>query len=98
MSNTRVDYLYRDANNYKLHGRAIFIGAITDTGRKVLEEHGEGWGFAPENVGLLELSADEGWILGEDDPVTQEFSDIRVTEELATDLRTIHAFIDGVVE
>lgn len=57
--NTRVEYLYRDAGNNKVHGDEVVAGGLSEEGLRVIEgalsrfpEHG----FIPEKVGLPVLS------------------------------------------
>ena len=52
-SNTLIDFLYRDAGNYKVRSTAIVSGAITDTDIDVIMSClYEGEWFIPEMVGL----------------------------------------------
>lgn len=59
MKNTRINYLYRDADNYKVHNECVITGEITqeqiDTIISTLED---GEYFIPHLVGLPEKKFD----------------------------------------
>lgn len=63
--NTQIDYLYRDASNYKQHNSCIIAGEISDSQiETIMECLSEGEYFIPEQVGLPakrfgELSEDD---------------------------------------
>lgn len=50
MKNTRISYLYRDANNNKRHGDVVIEGELTFEQLQPYLDEGEY--FAPEDVGL----------------------------------------------
>lgn len=51
--NTRIDYLYRDADNYKKHCAVIIEGEMTEEQEQAIEEClDEGGYFIPSQVGL----------------------------------------------
>lgn len=63
--NTRMEYLYRDAANYKSLNRAIVAGTITEDQKKAIYETLEdGTYFIPEQIGL---DLYRGWNVTEDD-------------------------------
>lgn len=60
MKNTRVNYLYRDAGNYKMFNEAVVSGAITEEQIvAILETLDEGEYFLPAQVGLPEERPDK---------------------------------------
>jgi hypothetical protein len=69
-SNTRVEYLYRDASNYKFRGEFVVAGTLT---REDVEPHlfDRGW-FVPTQIGLPHLLA---MPVNEDDHMLHEFED-----------------------
>ena len=86
MKNTEINYLYRDACNYKNHNREIVRGVITkeqiETIMNCLEERKY---FIPSQVGLPETrfetitSEDHCWFeLGEDDFRITESEEITI--------------------
>lgn len=53
--NTRIDYLYRDASNYKKPNTAVLIGELSEADQQViLSCLSEGEYFIPSQVGLDE--------------------------------------------
>lgn len=53
--NTRIDYLYRDASNYKKANSAVLIGELSEADQQViLSCLSEGEYFIPSQVGLDE--------------------------------------------
>lgn len=67
-SNTRINYLYRDASNYKKHNEVIIRGVLTDQQIDIIMSCLEaGEYFIPEQVGLPEVRSDDSWT--EDDHV-----------------------------
>ncbi len=63
--NTRMEYLYRDAANYKSLNRVIVVGTITEDQKKEIYETLEnGTFFIPEQIGL---DLYRGWDVTEDD-------------------------------
>jgi len=50
--NTKIQYLYRDADNYKEWNEVILAGEITDEQKKVIMDACDGEYFIPEQVGL----------------------------------------------
>lgn len=67
--NTRVDYLYRDASNYKVHNTAVVSGTITDEQVKdIFAALSDGEFFIPAKVGLPEIDlVSLGYAPNEDD-------------------------------
>lgn len=103
--NTRIDFLYRDASNYKVPNTCVIEGVLSKEDIKVIIRHlydtnveaGEGW-FIPSMVGLDgERFSDET----EDDhpffelsrdsfSITEDAPDTAVTAE-----GLVHAFLDA---
>ena len=59
--NTRISYLYRDADNYKTHNECVVEGVMTPEQQKIMLEclH-DGEYFIPHQVGLPERRFDDG--------------------------------------
>ncbi len=71
LPNTRIDYLYRDVNNYKQESRAVFPGALTlQQAQSMVDALDEDDGFVPSAVGLPDLQDEtvNGWNADEDQP------------------------------
>lgn len=92
--NTKIEYLYRDACNYKARQEVILKGMITpDDVQKIsgaLEPEGDYGYFIPEQVGLPLVRP---WAVSMDDHCFCElYPEIAFsfTEEAPTDDRTIH--------
>lgn len=63
--NTRMEYLYRDASNYKSCNQIIVSGNITEEQKKAIHSTLEaGTYFIPEQIGL---DLYRGWEVSEDD-------------------------------
>jgi len=63
--NTRMEYLYRDASNYKSLNQVIVAGVITEEQKKAIQSTLEdGMYFIPEQIGL---DLYRGWDVTEDD-------------------------------
>ena len=99
--NTAIDYMYRDASNYKLHDRRVFPGEITDAERDAIAAHlghlEVDWVvgyFIPVQLGWEHLAADGEWNFpGEDDHPWHEFTGIELTGARPTEYETIHEFV-----
>ncbi len=52
--NTRIEYLYRDAGNFKVYGEAVLSGEIPDD-LDLSEVLIDGYAFVPEDTGLPPL-------------------------------------------
>ena len=62
--NTRIEYMYRDASNYKAYGEAVLRGTISESEKGAIGKAlYDGEFFIPEAVGLDSLVG----ILGEPD-------------------------------
>lgn len=89
--NTKIEYLYRDACNYKAWQEVILAGEITeDDTQKIASSLEDGTYFIPEQVGLPLVRP---WGITEDDHCYCELepnSAFTLTEEAPTDDRTIH--------
>jgi hypothetical protein len=94
MTNTALEYMYRDASNYKTGERVIFAGAITDEQRATIAAGlKDGSYLIAEQVDLSNLR--ETWETHfEDDHVWHELDmdDISLTEEDPTEHQTIADF------
>lgn len=54
--NTKVNYLYRDADNYKQHNEEIISGTITEEQiQQILETLNDGEYFIPHLIGFAEV-------------------------------------------
>ncbi len=94
--NTRLDYLYRDASNYKQTSSVVFTGTLSAADRErfvAALDRGE-W-FIAEQVGLVNLR--ERWASpSEDDHIWHESAGLWPTDEPADDGRSIVEFVDEV--
>lgn len=77
MSNTKIEYLYRDASNYKIWNEAIVSGLLTSQQKEeILATLHEGLYFKPRKVGLPETrfsedsNDDHDWLELEADGIT----------------------------
>ena len=57
--NTRINYLYRDACNYKRSNCAVVAGTLTDEEKKEIFQSLDGEYFIPRQVGLPEVRFDD---------------------------------------
>ncbi len=80
MENTRVEYLYRDASNYKKHNEVVVSGACSK--EDIDYVMGEVTDFIPEQLGLPLLRPDDN--ITEDDHCYAELISIEETDEPAT--------------
>lgn len=84
---TIVEYLYRDASNYKAFGAVALPGALTEEQIDAFREDYVDNDFLPAQVGLPALQSEllaHGGSDGEDDHIWHEITDIRV-EDNASD-------------
>jgi len=99
--NTRIDYMYRDAANYKKRSSVVFKGKISRELLTILRENmSEEEYFIPSQVGLEDLQHYMESFPDEDDGVWHELEDISLTDKESTDPRTIEEFaaaVKGVV-
>jgi len=76
-----LEYMYRDASNYKIFERALFFGTFEDRDERRLREHLlEGEWFIPEQVGLEPLQgrfAEYSATPNDDDHALHEFVALR---------------------
>ena len=84
--NTLLEYLYRDASNYKQHGSVVFRGTISLKDIRPLLIDGEY--FIPSQAGIPDLQhkfKDQGFEYPtEDDHAWHEILSMRATEKQAT--------------
>ena len=60
MSNTKINYLYRDANNFKVHNEAVIEGLLTEQQMDdIINCLDEGEYFVPSAVSLPECKFDK---------------------------------------
>ena len=60
--NTKISYLYRDADNYKTYNECIVAGSLSESQQKtIIDCLHEGEYFIPRQVGLPEKRFDDGW-------------------------------------
>ena len=58
--NTKITYLYRDADNYRVHNECVIEGEFTEQQiDKIMECCDEGEYFIPQQVGMPERKFDE---------------------------------------
>lgn len=82
--NTRIEYLYRDAHNYKQRDTIVVAGVLTEKEQHELREALQSDCFIPEQVGMRPLQADlQAFGPGEDD-AWHEIDQISITEETTT--------------
>ena len=54
--NTKISYLYRDADNYKMHNKCVIAGTLTTEQTRTIKDCCEmGEYFIPRQVGLSHL-------------------------------------------
>jgi hypothetical protein len=84
--NTRFEYLYRDAGNYKQWSDVVLTGSMTREEIEPLLE--DGMYFVPERVGLVNLAErfkEQGYVYpNEDDHDWHEVVSVSETELAAT--------------
>ena len=57
--NTKISYLYRDADNYKMHNKCVIAGKLTTEQARTIKDSCEmGEYFIPRQVGLPERRFD----------------------------------------
>jgi hypothetical protein len=85
--NTRFEYLYRDASNYKVWGSVLFAGPITSKlARRLLRALESFEFFIADQVRVPELFFGlPSWPLEQDDHCWHEFSRIECSTELPND-------------
>ena len=65
--NTRIDYLYRDADNYKMPNSVVVKGLLSEDQKKIIMSNlQDGEFFIPSQVGLPETRVDEYWDMESD--------------------------------
>ena len=95
MINTKIEYLYRDADNYKQYNSVIFSGAIPSLSIDSLADRlDEGKYFIPSRLGLEDLQHRmvDGYNPSVDHPY-HELVEIVEVHEPVTDTRSIDAFM-----
>jgi hypothetical protein len=93
--NTRFEYLYRNASNYKQWGAVVFAGLADEALERRLAATLESFEFfIADQVHLPELFFQDG-LAPEEDKCWHEFSGLELTTEEPTDAqqRTIEAFV-----
>lgn len=71
-SNTRIQYLYRDASNFKTQNEVVIKGQITRDQAKEILSCCEGGEFIPEQI---DWPLERGWDISEDDHCFAELED-----------------------
>jgi hypothetical protein len=79
MTNTQIEYMYRDASNYKQSDSLIFAGNNTDEQRATILGALDADRFIPEQVGLEDLGERFGGSYDDDSP-WHELVGIELTE------------------
>lgn len=101
--NIRIDYLYRDAGNWKTYGSQVLAGVLTPEQITTIREAcDEGERFIASQVGLPDLqprgAAAGGTFPTDDDHVWSELETIQATDEPPTLDLTAHDFYQHFVE
>ena len=79
--NTKFEYMYRDASNYKVWEDVVLEGLLTKDEKEAIQSKlYDGELFVPEAVGVDALQTRE-WELNEDDHPYHEFVSLSDTEE-----------------
>lgn len=94
--NTRINYLYRDAGNYKVHNEAVICGEMTAEQEKVIMDSlDEGIYFIPRQVGLegrrfdsYDPSVDHPWFEWQGYELTEDAPTAELTAEGLTEAFT----------
>lgn len=85
--NTRIEYMYRDASNYKAYGEAVLRGTISESEKEAIGKAlYDGEFFIPEEVGLDGLAGDLGVLDEEHDHPFHTIEGFFETEGSPTDL------------
>lgn len=85
MQNTKIEYLYRDASNYKQWNEAVLAGEFTKDDIDKIRDVMDGEFFCPEQVGLPLVRPDDSYT--EDDHCWSELDPeggISLTDEAPT--------------
>lgn len=93
--NTKFEYMYRDASNYKQFESVVFPGEITDKERDIIQNSLEdGENFIPFQVGLDDLQPRMVSYPSADDHVWHEIESITLVEDKPTQSIDIHMFVE----
>ena len=100
--NSKFNYLYRDASNYKQFGYVVFSGEFTEQDKiLMLGNLHEGDFFIPGNVGLPSLQEKFESVSIDDHPWHEidfrrgtDRSPFELTREFPTDARSVHEFAE----
>ena len=80
--NTKIEFTYRDASNYKVHNEDIVAGVLTDEQKAIIMDClDEGQYFIPSQVGLKARAFDD---VTEDDHPWFELDGFEEAEEEAS--------------
>ena len=94
--NTKINYMYRDAANYKIHCEEVVKGEIDE---KVCEEILEDMDcepFYPTNIGFRAPTfVSQGYKPYDDDPDCHELYDLELTDEEPTVGMTAEEFVEA---
>lgn len=93
--NSKVEYLYRDAGNYKARGHIVLTGpATTEQVERLQKTLFDGECFVAAQVGVPDLFPDA---VNDLDHCLHEFEDVEEpfapTDEAPTDARTVEEFV-----
>jgi hypothetical protein len=91
--NTRIDYLYRDAGNYKVYDSIIVAGVLTEQEQKDLHDALDSDCFIPEQVGMRALQSELKAEAPGCDGAWHEISEISITEDPTTFPGTAHELL-----
>ncbi len=102
--NTKIEYMYRDADNYKVSASAIFFGEITEFEMaQVKTSLNEDGCFIPGQVGIADLqdrfatSEPNRWD-PDRDHIWHEFETFSLTEEAPNTDLTVTEFVSNMKE
>lgn len=82
--NTRITYLYRDADNFKQIDEIVVAGVLSEEQQQELRDSLDSEGFIPEQVGMRALQADLQAYAPGDDDAWHEIEEISITEDPTT--------------
>lgn len=103
MANTKIEYMYRDGGNYKIHAEAILEGSLTTEEIEEIFKMTEDAVFKdchffyPGNIGLPAPTFEsEGYRAYEDDPEWHELLNVTLTANDADTRVTAMEFLDAI--
>lgn len=96
MKNTKIEYLYRDASNFKIYCEEVMTGRIGDNERERFNQKHNERSFYPGKLGLpAPTFIDQGFKENEDDVDFHEFIKLAETDRPATVPLSVRDFVEG---